>query len=205
MEEAAERVHALGEGLLLGTACALVWAIPAASRVGSSGGALAYMALAGSGALIAGPLVASARSLRPLSSRVRWTIAGLFAAAGPLTLLGTVLKDRTHHRPLGGVTFACIALGLLVFFAILALLLRAAAHRGSRVARWSGVALLAVSVALLTFRLGGAVRDPAVVRAVLDGLVGVALVAFGVWLDAAPMRRVARAGLVAWLIGRAHV
>jgi hypothetical protein len=81
----------------------------------------------------------------------------------------------------------------LVSFAILAHPLRAASERGSRVARSAAVALLAGSLALVTFRLGAAIRG-----AVLDALVGVALVAFGVWLDAAAMRRVAHAGLVAW-------
>jgi hypothetical protein len=37
-------------------------------------------------------------------------IFGTLAASGPVALLGALLKEKTHHRQLGAVTFAIAAL-----------------------------------------------------------------------------------------------
>ena len=42
---------------------------------------------------------------------------GLLAASGPLAVVATVLKDRTHHRQLGAVTFAFLA-AVILFVAV---------------------------------------------------------------------------------------
>ena len=60
------------------------------------------------------------------------TLAGATVLAAPLLLvLGAVLKATTHHRALGGTTFA--VLGVLVGAACLAF----GARAGGRVGRWA--------------------------------------------------------------------
>ncbi|MCU0684201.1 MAG: hypothetical protein MUF34_18495 [Polyangiaceae bacterium] len=86
-------------------------------------------------ALLLTPMAAAAGALRclvPGERRERFAITLAFGAALSLplfALLGAVLKAVTHHRGLGGVTFAVVGLGLGVFALVV----------GARLARWASL------------------------------------------------------------------
>jgi hypothetical protein len=75
---------------------------------------LAWLALTGNTALVLGPLLAAARSLRNEVVKVRPWLLGAALATLPLAGLGQVLKLQTHHRPLGAATFGFLALGVVL-------------------------------------------------------------------------------------------
>lgn len=100
--------------LLLATIGSAVTAFVAASRVSGLAFGSAWLALWGSTALIAAPAAVALRVARPLS-RLAWCVPlGLVIASGPLLVLARVLKSATHHRPLGGTTFAILATALIL-------------------------------------------------------------------------------------------
>ena len=102
--------------LALGLLCSVAAAAPAFVRVlpGNPAGWSA-VALVGATSLVVVPLSLWLR--RALSNGLprpdRALIAGAALSALPLALFGGVLKSTTHHRPLGGATFAVAALCLL--------------------------------------------------------------------------------------------
>ena len=99
---------------LLGSAGA---ALPAFFRVLPDGHALgAGVALWGSVSLLVVPVGVWLRRSRAATwpPADRALLAGAALSALPLALFGGVLKSTTHHRPLGGATFAVAALCLLV-------------------------------------------------------------------------------------------
>jgi hypothetical protein len=63
-----------------------------------------------------------------MSRTERALLAGIGLCALPLALFGGVLKSTTHHRPLGGATFAVA--GLCVLALCVALSLRVLGERG---------------------------------------------------------------------------
>jgi len=98
---------------LLGSAGA---ALPAFFRVLPDGHALgAGVALWGSVSLLVVPVGVWLRRSRAATwpPADRALLAGAALSALPLALFGGVLKSTTHHRPLGGATFAVAALCLL--------------------------------------------------------------------------------------------
>ncbi|HEX2877387.1 MAG TPA: hypothetical protein VHP33_39330 [Polyangiaceae bacterium] len=102
--------------LALGLVCALLAALPAAARVWQPGnGVLAALALWGAGSLVVVPVGGWLRGVRNngLGGTDRALLAGTALSALPLALFGGVLKSTTHHRPLGGATFAVAALCVL--------------------------------------------------------------------------------------------
>jgi hypothetical protein len=92
---------------LLGSLVAIV---PALAR--GAGGGVAVVTLAGSASLVVVPVglwIRRAREEgRPGSERA--LLLGTALSSLPLALFGGVLKSTTHHRPLGGATFAVAAL-----------------------------------------------------------------------------------------------
>jgi hypothetical protein len=99
--------------LALGLLCSVPAALPAFLRVsGAEPAGLAAVALVGAASLVVVPLGLWVK--RAISAGVppadRALLAGAALCALPLALFGGVLKSTTHHRPLGGATFAVLAL-----------------------------------------------------------------------------------------------
>jgi hypothetical protein len=100
----------------LGLLCAALAALPALFRVlPAENAGLAAISLWGSVSLIVAPLALWSR--RAVSAGLpradQALLSGAALSALPLALCGGVLKSTTHHRPLGGATFAVAALCLL--------------------------------------------------------------------------------------------
>ncbi len=109
---------------------ALLGSVPGALRLGATGeidGTRAWLTLAGLGIapmLVLVPLARLARDglrgfLGP-GSLERVTAAVVFSCTWlwTLSVAGALLRAKTHHRALGGATFAILALVTLVFFAL---------------------------------------------------------------------------------------
>jgi hypothetical protein len=98
-------------GLALGVAAAVLASLPAATRLLSAGApVLALLLLIGGAALALGPLVALGRQARPLSRGLLACLVGAGWSLPVLLVLGRLIEQKTHHRPLGAATFAVLAL-----------------------------------------------------------------------------------------------
>jgi len=100
----------------LGLLCSVPAALPAYGRVFDGGqAALVALALVGAVSVVVVPVGCWLRRAREagLPRADRALGCGTALSALPLALFGGVLKSTTHHRPLGGATFAVAALGLL--------------------------------------------------------------------------------------------
>lgn len=168
--------RAVGTGLLFGTLGSVLIVVPAALRTSASF-VLAWAILAGSAALVLGPAAAALRVARPFP-RGAWAVPlGFLLALPALVLFARILKVGTHHRPLGGVTFAIVAAGVIL--AAIAFAARALSWEKPLLRKLVlGTAGLfgLLSVVLLLPALAAPVRGH-----VLDGVLGfglVALVAF---------------------------
>ncbi|MFO0547546.1 MAG: sulfatase-like hydrolase/transferase [Polyangiaceae bacterium] len=158
---------AVGEASGLALAACLVGSLPAAFRVARAGGSFVGGWLAAAAVVL--PLIAlmmslsraAARGFRMVTGHGRERGArssatslvatgaifvGLFLPA--LMVVGAVLKEKTNHRGLGGGTFAVLALGAGVFFALVA----ARVMRAGRalVDRGAPPRLVAIGFAVLT-------------------------------------------------------
>jgi hypothetical protein len=102
--------------LACGLLCSVPAALPAWLRVSPEGlGVSAAVALGGAVSLVVVPFGLWLRRAleRGLPTADRALLAGAALSALPLALFGGVLKSTTHHRPLGGATFAVAALCVL--------------------------------------------------------------------------------------------
>lgn len=86
---------------------------------------VAWLGLAGSTALVLGPLLVLARAAATRLRGLAAALLGIGLAALPLALLGQVLKAQTHHRPLGAATFGALALGILAVALLVGIRLQA--------------------------------------------------------------------------------
>jgi len=188
-----------GYGLFVATLCAALAALPAALRASSAGASLpmAWLALWGAAALMSGPIAGAWRVARPLSAAA-WSLPlGLALSLAPLLVFARVLKSATHHRPLGGATFAIVA-ALLVLGAT-AVAARVIAFAGKRQGALAkaplalGLAGCLLAVPLAMPLLGAGLRASA-----LDGLLLVAGVAAGALAPERP--GLGRVGLVVWVL-----
>lgn len=201
----------LGLGLGLGALSASIAALPAALRVASGVGSMlgAWLLLSGAAALILGPLCAAGLWLRSgPASEQRELGTGALAlalAAGPLAILGGALKVGTHHRPLGGATFAVVALVVTIAVMLGVRRLRVWARDDDARLRRAGRGLLlvlsvvgSVVVAALLIRLANG--HAPFQTAVLDGLNALGLWAIAVFgpLPAKVRRAGFRLGLPVW-------
>ncbi len=168
--------------LATATLFALLIAIPAALRASGSSRALVWLALAGSAAILCGTLAASIRTLRG-QSHVLKTLGLAFALCLPaLAIFGRILKTATHHRALGGVTFAVVG----AFVLIGALLVSNRAWRWADDSRGKSLLLMGAGglglLAGVRFCLP-LVSQPGVRMAALDGvLLLVAAVVASMWV-----------------------
>jgi hypothetical protein len=99
--------------IALGLACSVAAAIPAIVR--AHGSLPAALGLVGAASLVVVPVTLWIRRARAKGAAGpdRALLLGTALSSLPLALFGGVLKSTTHHRPLGGVTFAVVALCLL--------------------------------------------------------------------------------------------
>jgi hypothetical protein len=115
-------------GFLAGLIAAALAAVPAALRFEPALLWQAYIVCVAGCALVMAPL--SAALAAPTGPR-RFSSAltlGVLLSAVPLLPLAAVLKTTTHHRPLGGMTFALLAGALIVGAALVS----------ARLATWAG-------------------------------------------------------------------
>jgi choline-sulfatase len=121
----------LDRALFWGPLAAMVAALPAAVRLSRAGIPLPS-ALVGTFALLCVPIVlliaagsVAWRGLGDLEAENRRRVAAGVSIWAAICLpvdaaLGAVLQASTHHRPLGGVTFAAMAMGVAVAAALIA-------------------------------------------------------------------------------------
>ncbi len=100
-------------GFLAGLIAAALAALPAAWRFDASLRAQAFCVLFASAALVCAPFAAALSIAAPPGRLARAVTLGTIGSAVVLVPLGTMLKVSTHHRPLGGVTFACLAAAVI--------------------------------------------------------------------------------------------
>jgi hypothetical protein len=193
-------------GFLVGLLAAALAAWPAARRFEPGLVWQAFAVCMAGCALVMAPLSAAlAGSAQTTRFRQALTL-GVLLAGLPLLPFAALLKTSTHHRPLGGVTFAVIAGLQIVALSLVAgrLITWAGAQRpkASAWARFGVVALAALGAAALLLGLmqglkgGGAFRT-----GFFDALrvLGLATLAARVPLPAALLRRARGFGLAAWL------
>jgi hypothetical protein len=184
---------------------ALLWSAIDVVRVGAVGSlASEFPALFGSTALLLGVAVVSLRRARPFGDGLRAVAAGAAMASFPLAMFAAVLERSTHHRALGGVTFAFIAAAVLAFAIAFAWRVLGIARQTTRasIARASlAMASIASGGATAALVLLGARAAPAapLMAGVVDGLIGAALLGLVAvparWLERLP----SRLGAMAWL------
>ncbi|HEV8547785.1 MAG TPA: hypothetical protein VGQ57_02135 [Polyangiaceae bacterium] len=193
-----------GAALALGTVAAAIAALPDVRRVaeGVTSPGLAWLGLAGSTALVLGPLLVLATRVPVRAARFRGAFLAIALAGLPLALLGQVLKAHTHHRPLGAATFGLFSLALVLLSLLVAV----------RFTRWVGetptgmkrrlfAAVTALAFAGAGLALLRALASEGLHHDVIDGLRVLAASALArMALDQPRVEMWAkRAGVVAWL------
>ncbi len=192
-------------GFLAGLLAAALAALPAALRFESSLVWQAFAVCMAGCALVMAPLASALASVRG-SSRFRSALTvGVLLAAVPLVPFASILKSSTHHRPLGGVTFAVLA-GLVIvgFSLVCGRFVTWAAERPpvSSAARVALIALAALgTAALLLGLMQGLKGGDAYQTGFYDALrvLGLATLAARVPLPDAMLRRLRGLGLAAWI------
>jgi hypothetical protein len=131
----------LREGLGVGLIASLLWAVPASLRVDATvSTGLAFVGLVGAAALVLGPATALIGQVSlGRGTPGRAVLVGTLLCAAPLAVLGALLHAGTHHRPLGGVTFAVV--GALILAAAVAIARRLPRVLGGRAASAGGAVL----------------------------------------------------------------
>ncbi|MEI9937066.1 MAG: hypothetical protein WDO69_07560 [Pseudomonadota bacterium] len=193
-------------GFLSGLLAAALAAIPAALRFESGLAWQAFAVCMGGCALVMAPLSAALAGAASTSKFRTALTVGVLLAALPLVPFATLLKTTTHHRPLGGVTFAVIA-GLLIIglSLICARLVTWAGVQRTRlgvVARVLLVALAALGTAALLLGLvQGLKGGSAYQTGFYDALrvLGLATLAARVRLPQTVLRRARGLGLATWV------
>ncbi|HEY3667742.1 MAG TPA: hypothetical protein VGL19_17185, partial [Polyangiaceae bacterium] len=140
-------------GFLVGLLASALAAWPAARRFDPALLWQAFVVCMAGCALVMAPLSAALAG-SPHAGRFRQALTlGVLLAGLPLLPFASVLKASTHHRPLGGVTFAVVAGSLVVGLSFVAarLVTWAGAQRSrlSSLARLCTVALAALGAAAL--------------------------------------------------------
>lgn len=191
---------------LAGLFAAALAALPAALRFQSGLRWQAFVVCLSGCALVMAPLAAALASSSATGKFKSALTAGILLAALPLLPFAALLRTTTHHRPLGGVTFAVIAGLSLLGLSLLGarLLTWAGAQHGTlrtvaRVGSWVvfGLGFSAILLGLLRgLQAGDAYRT-----GLFDALrvLGLATLAARVRLPDALLRRLRGLGLAAWI------
>ncbi len=196
------------------TLAALLASIPAALRLQEAGVDVIRAWLTPSGLAIAPMLL-----LVPLARLARDGLRGFLSADGAralervaaamvfagtwlwfLSALGAQLREKTHHRALGAVTFALAALGSMVVLALvarrLAVILATLRDKHRAIGTAAAIAAITLSALALALRLGrGApVLAPEVRATLVDGLAFALALAFAARKSLEARTLVARIG-----------
>lgn len=146
--------------LVVSLVCALLAALPASVRSWQTGNsALVTLALWGAASLVVVPVGGWLRGVRSagLGGTDRALLAGTALSALPLALFGGVLKSTTHHRPLGGATFAVAALCVLALCVGLSFRFLGGLNRDAAKSLWQNLFTLGCGLSLAcALLLGGA-------------------------------------------------
>jgi hypothetical protein len=147
-------------GLALALLCCLPATLPAVSRALPAGlPPTAVVLLWASVSLVVVPIALWLRlgGAGQLRATERAILAGAALSALPLALFGGVLKSTTHHRPLGGATFAVAALGVLALCFGLSLRVLRRSDRTAVKSAWQNLFTLGCGLSLaMTLLLGAA-------------------------------------------------
>jgi hypothetical protein len=191
---------------LSGLLAAALAALPAAFRFESGLAVQAFFVCMAGCALVMAPLAAAlASATQPSQFRTALTL-GMLLSAAPLLPFATLLKATTHHRPLGGVTFA--VLGGLVIIGLSLICARFVTWAGVQPSRRGTTARLALvafaaigAAALLLGALRGLSGGAAYQTGIYDALRVLALttLAARVRLPETVLQRVRGLGLAAWI------
>ena len=193
-------------GFLVGLAAATLAAWPAARRFEPNLVWQAFVVCTAGCALVMAPLSAALAGSAQTSRFRQALTVGVLLAGLPLLPFAALLKTSTHHRPLGGVTFAVLA-GLLVVGLSLV---------GARFISWAGaqrtplrglarfgiVALAALGAAALLLGLMQGLKGGNGFRiGIFDALrvLGLATLAARIPVPEALLRRARGFGLAAWI------
>ena len=191
-------------GFLSGLIAAVLAALPAAFRFETSVAVQAFLVCLAGCALVMAPLSAALASASNANKLRTALTVGVLLASLPLLPFATLLKATTHHRPLGGVTFAVIG-GLVIIglSLICARFVTWAGVQGSgRFARVALVAFAALgTVALLLGLVQGLKGGSDYQTGFYDGLrvLGLTTLAARVRLPETLLRRVRGLGLATWV------
>ncbi len=190
--------EAFGMGLLAGTASSALAVVPAALRLSHAGASLivAWLALAGATALFLGPAIAALRVARPLSRVVVCVPLGLLLAAPVLVLFARVLKTTTHHRPLGGATFAIVSAGVILGGIAVAARALSWESRFARLLVVGGAGLFALCTLVLVLPA----LAPVVRTQLFDGALVIGLGIASAFIRLPAIRAIALRGPVFWMI-----
>ncbi len=192
---------------IAGLLAALLAALPAALRFEPHLVGQAFVVCWAGCALIMAPLAAALASSER-ASRFRSALTlGVLLAALPLIPFASILKTATHHRPLGGVTFAVVAgviiIGLSLFSGQLITWSGAQRPAQRSAARYALIALAALGTAAILLGLVHALRGGSGYRSGFFDAVRVlalATLAARVRLPDRFLQRVRGLGLATWIL-----
>ncbi len=164
--------------LALGLLCSVPAALPALLRVvGEPHAAVSALALVAAVSLLVVPVGVWLRGVtRGAQPADRALLAGAALSSLPLALFGGVLKSTTHHRPLGGATFAVAALCLLALCIGLSFRAFRGASGSAVKSTWQNLFYLGCGlslVATMALGLSGAARPSLVELLAVAGAVAV--------------------------------
>jgi hypothetical protein len=150
-------------------------------------------------------LVGGLRAARPLPQLAASLYFAVALALAPLSIFARLLKDHTHHRPLGAATFAVVAAGLIL--AALAFAIRVLSFGREPAARRRATIVLTLLAGIsllyaLSAAMSGIGQAGAFGAGLVDGGLTLCLGTVAVFWHM-PDRRPAAArwfGLPAWLI-----
>jgi hypothetical protein len=155
----------LSGAVAFGLSCSVLAAMPALARVlPFARTSQAACVLVAAASLVVVPLGLWLRLARALGlpATDRALLAGTALSSLPLALFGGVLKSTTHHRPLGGATFAVAALCVLVLCVGLSFrVLRGPRGRSNGVVKfpWQSLFTLGCGLSLASTALLGTARS----------------------------------------------
>jgi hypothetical protein len=193
-------------GFLVGLAAAALAAWPAAQRFEPSLVWQAFAVCTAGCALVMAPLSAALAGSSQTGRFRQALTLGVLLAGLPLLPFAALLKTSTHHRPLGGVTFAVIAGLVVVGLSLVAgrLITWAGAQRAPlrALARFGIVMLAALgAAAVLLGLMQGLKGGSAFLTGIFDALrvLGLATLAARVPVPEGLVRRARGFGLAAWI------
>jgi hypothetical protein len=193
-------------GFLLGLVAAALAAWPAALRFQPALVWQAFAVCTAGAALVMAPLSAALAGAGPSNKFLQASTVGVLLASLPLVPFASVLRTATHHRPLGGVTFAVAAGAVVVGLSLVAARLitwAGAQHAPARAAsRFCLVALAALGAAAMLVALTSGLRGGDGLRTgFFDALrvLGFATLAARIPVPVRVVRRLRGLGLAAWI------